>query len=487
MGERVGVWSWSAIETAERVRGGSVSAVEVMASHLDRVHELNPRLNAITRLNPAAMAEAADVDRAVAGGASLPLAGVPVTIKDNIDVAGQTTPNGVPALDVVVAAADAPSVASLRAAGAVILGRTNTPEFSWRWHTDNPLFGPTLNPWNPALTPGGSSGGAAAALAAGFGCLAQGNDAGGSVRWPANCTGVVGLKPTVGRIPGHNVTAAGERPLGIELMASQGPMARNVADTRLMFEVLATGSWRDPAHVPAAFLGDHDRRVGWCLGAGTEPHPDTVAAVSVACVALAEEGWTVTETAVPDLNASARDWATLINTDFHTLARPTMLELGSPAIAMVLDAFDTFGPATDLAGVYALLARRSAQIRQWQQLLTESFDVIVLPVTMEPAWPAGDDMSSPSRLQAIFASNTPLVAFNFLGLPAVAVPTGVVEGRPTGVQIVARRFAERVALDAAAAIEAVLGAHGHPYERHPAAGRGHGSDMVTSVSAKIVR
>ncbi len=434
-----------------------MSAQEVMAAHLARVEVVNPRLNAITRINPAAMAEASEVDRAVADGAALPLAGVPVTIKDNIDVAGQTTPNGVPALNRTSASVDAPSVASLRAAGAVVLGRTNTPEFSWRWHTDNPLFGPTLNPWNPALTPGGSSGGAAAALAAGLGCLAQGNDAGGSVRWPANCTGVVGLKPTVGRIPGHNVTASGERPLGIELMASQGPMARSVADTRLMFQVLATSSWRDPSHVPAEFLAGNRGRIGWCLGAGAEPHPDTVAAVSVACVTLAEAGWTVTETDVPDLTASARDWATLINTDFHTLSRSTMLELGSPAVAMVLDAFDTVGPATDLAGVYALLARRSAQIRQWQQLLTESFDVIVLPVTMEPAWPAGDDVRSPERLRAIFASNTPLVAFNFLGLPAVVQPTGIVEGRPNGVQIVARRFAEQVALDAAEAIEGIVG------------------------------
>ncbi len=437
-----------------------MSAQEVMAEHLARVEAVNPLLNAITRVNPVAMADAADVDRALADGAALPLAGVPVTIKDNIDVAGQTTPNGVLALNKTAASVDAPSVASLRAAGAVVLGRTNTPEFSWRWHTDNPLFGPTLNPWNPALTPGGSSGGAAAALAGGFGCLAQGNDAGGSVRWPANCTGVVGLKPTVGRIPGHNVTAAGERPLGIELTASQGPMARTVADVRLMFEVLAAGSWRDPAHVPAAFLSQHERRVGWCLGAGAEPHPDTVAAVSVACGALAEVGWTVTETEVPDLEASARDWATLINTDFHTLSRSTMSELGSPAIAMVLNVFDAVGPAADLVGIYALLARRSAQIRLWQQLLTESFDVIVLPVTMEPAWPAGDDVTSPARLKAIFASNTPLVAFNFLGLPAVAVPTGVVEGRPRGVQIVARRFAEHVALDAAAAIESFLGSVG---------------------------
>ena len=401
-------------------------------------------------------------------GGSLPLAGVPVTIKDNVDVAGQSTPNGIATLDTTAATADSPLVHSLRAAGAVIIGRTNTPEFSWRWHTDNPLFGPTVNPWDATLTPGGSSGGASAALAAGIGCLAQGNDAGGSLRWPANCTGVSSIRPTIGRIASHNVTAPGERPLGIELAAVQGPMGRSVADVRLMLDVmagLAAGtageSWRDPSFVPAQVDSPHEKRVGWCLGAGAEPHPEVVAAVELACDALAAGGWTVKPVAVPDLAASARDWATLINTDFHITNRSTMIELGTPAIAAMLDVFDSVGPAVDLAGMYALLARRAAQLREWQRLLTVEVDVAVLPVAMEPAWPAGDDMSARSRLEEIFAANTPLVAFNFLGLPAAAQPTSLVDGRPNGVQIISRRFADGVALDAAATIENLLGHLGH--------------------------
>ena len=161
--------------------------------------------------------------------------------------------------------------------------------------------------------------------------------------------------------------------------------------------------------------------------------------------------------AVPDLEASARDWATLITTDFHVTNRATMLELGSPAIAGMLDVFDQMGPPVDLAGMYAVLARRADQLRAWQRLLVEDVDVVVLPVAMEPAWGAADDTTSRVRLEAIFAANTPLVAFNFLGLPVAAQPTGVVNGRPIGVQIVARRFAEHVALDAAETIESVLG------------------------------
>jgi len=451
---------WSATETAARVRRREVRAVDVIDAHLARLEAINPHLNAVTRVNEDAREAAAAVDRALEAGdagADLLLAGVPVTIKDNVDVAGQTTPNGVAALDEQTATADAPLVEHLRAAGAIVIGRTNTPEFSWRWHTDNPLFGATRNPWGDELTPGGSSGGAAAALAAGIGCIAQGNDAGGSVRWPANCTGLTGLRPTVGTIASNNTTAAGERPLGIEYAATQGPLARSVQDCRLMFEVMAQGSARDPSYVPAQPQRAHRRRVGWHLGAGAEPHPDIVVAVAAAADGLVEQGWTASQVELPDLAASARDWASLINTDFHTTNRAAMLELGSPAIAAMLEAFDRAGSVLDVAGLYRVLGRRATQLRAWQQLLTDEVDVVVLPVTMEPVWPAGDDISSPARLDEIFAANTPLVAFNFLGLPALAQPTGVVDGRPVGVQIVARRFAEHVALDAAEAIESTLG------------------------------
>jgi len=448
---------WSASKIAEHVRRRDVSAVDVLAAHTAHAAKRNSDLNAITRINEEAFGQAAEVDRLVAEGIYLPLAGTTVTIKDNVDVAGESTPNGLAELHSRVAAADAPLVENLRASGAVILGRTNTPEFSWRWHTDNSLFGPTINPWDPSLTPGGSSGGASSALASGMCCLAVGNDAGGSLRWPANCTGVSALRPTIGRVPSHNVTASGERPLGIDLAAVQGPMARSATDVRAMFDVMAGASWRDPSYVPAPLTATHAKRAGWCFGAGPEPHPEVVAAIESARDALRDDGWTVQPVQPPDLMRSARGWATLINTDFHQTSRQMMLEIGSPAIAMMLDVFDSVGPAVDLAGMYSLLADRTAQLRQWQQLLTVELDVVILPVAMEPAWAANDDTTSIGRLEEIFAANTPLVAFNFLGLPVAAQPTSVTGTRPCGVQIVARRFAEHVALDAAASIERVLG------------------------------
>ena len=463
--------SWGAGETAERVRAGEVTAAEVVAAHLARLDEVNPRLNAVTRVDASAEAQAQAVDRLVAAGRDPgPLAGVPVTIKDNVDVEGQSTPNGLAALDGVVAPSDAPLVANLRAAGAVIIGRTNTPEFSWRWHTDNPLFGPTVNPRAEELTPGGSSGGAAAALAAGIGALASGNDAGGSLRWPAVCTGTVALRTTLGRVPSHNETAAGERPPAIDLMAVQGPTARTVGDLRLGLAAMVgpgtgAGQWRDPTHVPAAYLGDHQRRVGWSLTGG-EVHPAVAGAMGAAVGALEQAGWAARPVEPPDLATAARIWATMMNTDFHTVGaasgrslRETMVELSSPAIANMLGGFDRAGPPVELAGYIELLAQRAGLLRAWQRLLTEEIDVLVLPVSLEPAWPVDDDLRSDDRIDEIFAANRPLVAINALGLPAAAVsiPLELTGGKPTGVQLVARRFAELVALDAAEAVEAAFG------------------------------
>jgi len=448
-------WAWSATEIASRVRRREIRAIEVVDSHLARMEATDPSLGAVTRhLHEDARQVAVSVDAAISEGNDVgPMAGVPITIKDNADVAGQSTPNGVPALADALAPSSAPFVEHLQAAGAIVIGRTNTPDFSWRWHTDNPLFGPTLNPWNESITPGGSSGGAAAAVAMGIGALAHGNDAGGSLRWPATCCGVTSIKPTRGRVPSHNASAPSERSPAIDLYAVQGPMGRSVTDVRMGLDVMSQASWRDPGYVPAATDQPHGRRAGIHYGAGAALDPEVGAAVEAAAARLAAAGWVVTDVEVPDLEASARGWATLLNTDFHHTTRDVFVELGSPALALMLEVLDDRAPALDLDGYIETLQARSTQVRSWQQLLSETVDVVVLPVAMEPAWPAGDDATSSARLDQIHAANTPLVAMNFLGLPAAAQPIAVRSDRPVGVQIVAAPFHESVALDAAASIE----------------------------------
>ncbi|HYZ34477.1 MAG TPA: amidase family protein, partial [Crenalkalicoccus sp.] len=228
------LWRLTASDLAGRIARREISAVEATRSALDRLAAVNPRINAVVQEMPEqALAAAHAVDSAIAAGqAPGPLAGVPVTVKVNADQKGFATTNGLRIQKDVIAEQDNPVVANLRRAGAVIIGRTNTPAFSLRWFTRNSLHGATRNPRDPAITPGGSSGGAAAACAAGIGAVAHGTDIGGSVRYPAYACGIHGLRPTLGRIPAWN-PASPERGIGAQMMAVSGPLARSVADLRL--------------------------------------------------------------------------------------------------------------------------------------------------------------------------------------------------------------------------------------------------------------
>ena len=256
MSERL--WQKGAVEIAAGIREKRFSCSDVMASVVERIRGLNPKLNAIViDLADQALQEAAAADRALTQLSEPgPLFGVPVTIKVNIDQEGQATTNGLPALAHLIAPADSPVVRNLRRAGAIIVGRTNTPEVSMRATTVNPLHGRTWNPWHPDVSPGGSSGGAGAAAAAGFGCIHHGNDIGGSLRYPAFANGVATIKPTSGRVPAFNPSASSERGLLSQHTSVQGAIARSVADVRLATRVMAARDARDPLWAPAPFDGE---------------------------------------------------------------------------------------------------------------------------------------------------------------------------------------------------------------------------------------
>src|SRR5947199_7809556 len=251
------LWQASAIEVAAGIREKQFSCSEVMTSVVERIRALNPKLNAIILdLTDQALAEAAAADHAFKDlAAPGPLFGVPVTIKVNIDVEGQATTNGLPAFANLIAPADSPLVRNLRRAGAIIVGRTNTPEVSMRATTVNPLHGRTISPWHPEASPGGSSGGASVAAAVGFGPIHHGNDIGGSLRFPAFANGVATLKPTPGRVPAFNPSATAERGLAAQLMSVQGVIARSVDDVRLGTRVMAQPDARDPWWMPVPFDG----------------------------------------------------------------------------------------------------------------------------------------------------------------------------------------------------------------------------------------
>src|ERR1700742_1459290 len=290
------IWRLPAKELAGLIRTRKVSAKEAASSALARLDAVNPAINAVVDHRPDdVLAQAAAVDAAIARGDDVGvLAGVPVTIKANIDQAGYANTNGLKLQAALIAKDNSPVVDNLRKAGAVILGRTNCPAFSYRWFTTNLIHGNTKNPRDPSITPGGSSGGAGAAVAAGIGAIAHGTDIAGSIRYPAYACGVHGLRPTLGRVPAFN-PGLPERGIGAQIEAVSGPLARTIGDLRLALTAMAARDVRDPWWVPAPLVGAPVRkRAAICVvPRGLQTDPQVAQAVRDAGIRLEAAGWQV--------------------------------------------------------------------------------------------------------------------------------------------------------------------------------------------------
>ena len=454
------LWRWSATEVVRATTAGEVSCREVTESVLARVHEVNPHLNAITLvLHDEARRQADALDETLAHGDAVgPLHGVPVTIKDNIDVRGQRTPNGLPGLAGLIAPDDSPVTRNFGGAGAVTIGRTNTPEFSMRITTNNPLYGLTRNPWGDAVSCGGSSGGAGAAVAAGLGAIGHGNDIAGSVRVPALHCGVVGLKPSQGRVPAFVPSATSERLTVSQLMSGQGPLARSVADVRLGLAVMSGRDHRDPFWVPAPLDGPraaHEARVGLVDSVpGLPLDPSVAAALATAAEALTAAGCTVERVQVPDLVESGLLASRLLFTDMARGMIPMSEQYGSDEIRWYFRTlFELAPPITDVGEYLDALAARSALARRWLTLL-EDFPTIVCPLLTRGLLAVDEDFRDAPTLHAIWQSLYPSITVNLMGLPAAMVPTGLHAGLPTGVQVIGGRFREDRCLATAELIEA---------------------------------
>lgn len=330
------LWQLDATDLARLIRTGRASAREAVESCLARMDAVNPAINAVVRrMDDEARAAADAADAARARGEALgPLHGVPVTTKVNVDQKGHPTDNGIVAYKDLIAAEDSPVVANLKHAGAIIIGRTNAPAFSMRMFTDNALHGRTLNPLDPAVTPGGSSGGAGAAVATGIGAIAHGNDIGGSVRIPANCCGVVGLRTAFGRVPAFNPSAPGGRPLGGQLMSVQGPHTRTVRDTRLALAAMARGDRRDWKWADMPLVGPApDRPIRVALVPevpGGTTHGAQAAAVREAGKHLQAAGYVVDEVQPPDIAQVIELWHRICLGDVFNALWPLMQQLGDP-------------------------------------------------------------------------------------------------------------------------------------------------------------
>src|SRR4030088_401389 len=288
------LWRLSAADIAALIRSKKISAKEAASAALARLDAVNPQINAVVDHRPEdVLAQAGAVDAALARNEDVgPLAGVPVTVKVNIDQEGFATTNGLKLQRDVIARANSPVVDNLRKAGAVILGRTNCPAFSYRWFTTNLLHGDTRNPRDASITPGGSSGGAGAAVAAGIGHIAHGTDIAGSIRYPAYACGVHGLRPTMGRIAAFNASLP-ERTVGPQISAVSGPLARSISDLRIALAAMSGKDVRDPWWVPAPLQGPVvPQRAAMCLRPdGLETVDEVKAALADAAKGLEGAGW----------------------------------------------------------------------------------------------------------------------------------------------------------------------------------------------------
>jgi amidase len=451
------LWRLSAAELAALVKSKQVSAHEAATANLARLDAVNPKINAVIDHRPEeVLREAAEVDARIARGEDVgPLTGVPVTVKVNIDQEGFATTNGLKQLGDQIARSNNPVVDNLRKAGAVILGRTNTPAFSYRWFTSNLIHGDTKNPRDPSLTPGGSSGGAGSAVAAGIGHIAHGTDIAGSIRYPAYACGVHGLRPTVGRVAAYNATFP-ERPIGPQITAVSGPLARTISDLRLALAAMAGRDVRDVWWVPAPLEGPPAaKRAALCVDPdGLDPVPEVRAAVLDAGKRLERAGWTVEEIKdTPPLQDAALQQTKLWLGDGYEAQLAAAEKEGDPGALACLNGNRNKVFPLDAAALSAALTIRATLARKWL-LFLEQYPVVLMPVSGELPFPDQLDRKDEASFARVWHAQLTQIAIPFLGLPGLTVSTGMVGPTPVGVQVVAGRYREDLCLAAGEAIEA---------------------------------
>lgn len=446
-------------DIAAAVSASKLDAVEVTEAFLARIEKANPALNALVRFEPeAARREASDVSRRARDGERMPLAGVPVVVKDNVWVGGRRIAQGSRLFADHVAPEDAIGVARLRKAGAVIIGIGNSPEFACKGVTNSPFHGTTLHPLDDRLTPGGSSGGNAVALAADFAPIALGTDGGGSGRRPPAHTGTVGFKPSFGAIPyGPGFP---EPFWGIAVLA---PMGRTVSDVALLFDTIAGPHPRDPESIPvdAAAPADPSRgRIAFSpkLGLAVPVDPDVARAIDTAIGALTDAGWTI-ERADPQWPDGFSETAVM------PMQAAGLVALQGEAYRLDPDAFDPdiraqIERGLELTGADVALALEASQrIKRTVGSFFQAYDLLLCPTAPCVAWPHTrlgperiDGVEVGPRSHAVF---TPL--FNHGLVPAISIPCGQGrDGLPVGLQIIGRRGQDRRVLAAAALAEAHL-------------------------------
>jgi amidase len=450
----------SVMALASAIRNKQISSEEVVKANLQRIEAINPRLNAVVQVaDEQALAEAHKADADLAKGTVRgPLHGVPMTIKDCLDTAGVISTGGTKGRAAFVPAHDATVVARLRAAGAILLGKTNTPELTIAYETDNLIYGRTNNPYDLSRTSGGSSGGSAAIVAAGGSPFDIGSDTGGSLRVPAHCCGTVAIRPTSGRVPrtGLILPPAG----ALDGLTQIGPIARYVEDLALILPIIAGVDWHDPAIVPMKLENpDHvdlkTLRIAMHTDNGiVPPTRETVSTVQAAAAALADAGMSVSEARPVGIEQTFDLFFGLFAAD------------SGAGIQMLLQMYGTTEVSPAIQGVLELVSAHPMSGAEFSGLLVQldmfrsamlsfmqAYDVILCPACAHPA-PLHGSSYSPEGLRGYSYTQT----YNLTGWPAAVVRGSTSpDGLPIGIQIVARPWREDVALAVSQYLEQALG------------------------------
>ena len=460
------LWRLSASELVTRTKDGSISVEDAIAANLARMESVNPGLNAVVdNLADDARERAQALDKArTSGQPTGPLFGLPVTIKVNVDQTGRATTNGVAALRDAIAPDDAPIVSHLTRAGAVVIGRTNTPEFSFRADTDNPLHGRTQNPWGPHLSPGGSSGGAGSAVMAGIGALAHGNDIGGSLRFPATANGAVTVKPGLGRVPAWNPSQKAERGMLAQSMSVQGLITRTADDLHLAMPTMIAPDPRDPFHVPLPWRGkplDGPIKVAFTKDSfGHNMHDAVSAALDTAREALSDAGYDVQEVETPAIEPCGDAGYRALMGEVQQLMGADIDAYGSDTIKSIFQTYFQHFPPFEGREQLTMMAERTRFAREWS-LFLDQYPLVLTPFMLTPFFaPNRDAEGDAGALDALGAAHWSF-AMNYMGLPAGNVPARLAQlengPNPIGVQIVGRRWREDLVVDALKAIEVRVG------------------------------
>ena len=450
------LWSLHAHQISKLFRNKEISATDICNSLIYHIEEINPKINAIVvKTYEDAKKQAKILDKKVKNGDTLGLlAGVPITIKVNTDQNGYPSTNGLRIQKDLIAKKDSPVVKNLRNSDALMLGKTNTPAFSIHWFTRNSLHGHTLNPHNKSITPGGSSGGASSATAAGMGAIGHGTDIAGSIRYPAYACGIHGLRPSIGRVPMINYTTP-DRHIGGQIMAVSGPLARSIKDLELALKAMSMENYDDPWWTPLPFsFPMTEKKIALITKIeGLKIDPVISEELNRVAKNLENSGWIIEEPKAPNFQEAANFQANLWLGEFRRTGGEAISEENDPDSNFIYSQMSRRCPDNSLEKFMDSLQQRARISREWNKFF-DKYPIILCPITGDIPFPDLKDLESEESFDLVFDSMLPQIAPPYMGLPGLSFATSQTKQNiPLGVQFISRKFREDLLLNVAYDLE----------------------------------